>query len=115
MLVADLTVFDASSGDEVAQFNHRSTWYPPRRSIGTPSIRAGTPFNGLVDLYASLVTVDGGEQAAFRFFVNPGIGLLWLGGAVMALGGVVAAWPTHARTTRTPVPSLSDTREEVRV
>ena len=27
--------------------------------IGTPSIRAGTPFNGLVDLYASLVTVDG--------------------------------------------------------
>ena len=116
VLVADLTVFDASSGDEVVQLHPSLNLYPASSEpIGTPSIRAGTPFNGLVDLYASLVTVDGGEQAAFRFFVNPGIGLLWLGGAVMALGGVVAAWPTHARTTRTPVPSLPDTREEVRV
>ena len=116
VLVADLTVFDASSGDEVVQLHPSLNLYPASSEpIGTPSIRAGTPFNGLVDLYASLVTVDGGEQAAFRFVVNPGIGLLWLGGAVMALGGVVAAWPTHARTTRTPVPSLPDTREEVRV
>jgi cytochrome c-type biogenesis protein CcmF len=116
VLVADLTVFDASSGDEVVQLHPSLNLYPASSEpIGTPSIRAGTPFNGLVDLYASLVTVDGGEQAAFRFFVNPGIGLLWLGGAVMALGGVVAAWPTHARTSRTPVPSLPDTREEVRV
>lgn len=116
VLVADLTVFDASSGDEVVQLHPSLNLYPASSEpIGTPSIRAGTPFNGLVDLYASLVTVDGGEQAAFRFFVNPGIGLLWLGGAVMALGGVVAAWPTHPRSTRTPVPSLPDTREEVRV
>jgi len=116
VLVADLTVFDASSGDEVVQLHPSLNLYPASSEpIGTPSIRAGTPFNGLLDLYASLVTVDGGRQAAFRFFVNPGIGLLWLGGAVMALGGVVAAWPTHARTTRTPVPSLPDTREEVRV
>ena len=116
VLVADLTVFDASSGDEVVQLHPSLNLYQASSEpIGTPSIRTGTPFNGLVDLYASLVTVDGGEQAAFRFFVNPGIGLLWLGGAVMALGGVVAAWPTHARTTRTPVPSLPDTREEVRV
>jgi cytochrome c-type biogenesis protein CcmF len=116
VLVADLTVFDASSGDEVVRLHPSLNLYPASSEpIGTPSIRVGTPFNGLVDLYASLVTVDGSGQAAFRFFVNPGIGLLWLGGAVMAFGGVVAAWPTRVGTTRTRVPALPDTREEVRV
>ena len=79
--------------------------------IGTPSIRTGTPFNGMVDLYASLVTVENDTRASFRFFVNPGIGLLWLGGAVMALGGVVAAWPTEPRAAsprgRNPWPSAA--------
>ena len=116
VLVADLTVFDASSGDEVVRLHPSLNLYPASSEpIGTPSIRVGTPLNGLVDLYASLVTVDGGGRAAFRFFVNPGIGLLWLGGAVMALGGVVAAWPTRARPTRAPVPAVPDRREEVRV
>ena len=116
VLVADLTVFDASSGDEVVQLHPSLNLYPgSSEPIGTPSIRVGTPFNGLLDVYASLVTVDGGGQAAFRFFVNPGIGLLWFGGAVMALGGVVAAWPTRARATKPPVPALPDRREEVRV
>ena len=115
VLVADLTVFDAS-GDEVVRLQPSLNLYPgSSEPIGTPSIRVGTPFNGLVDLYASLVTVDGGGQAAFRFFVNPGIGLLWLGGGVMALGGVVAAWPTTARTARPPVVTATDRREEVRV
>jgi cytochrome c-type biogenesis protein CcmF len=116
VLVADLTVFDASSGDEVVRLHPSLNLYPASTEpIGTPSIRVGTPFNGLVDLYASLVTVDGGSRAVFRFFVNPGIGLLWLGGAVMAIGGVVAAWPTRARTARPPVVTTTDRREEVRV
>ena len=103
-------------GDEVVRLQPSLNLYPgSSEPIGTPSIRVGTPFNGLVDLYASLVTVDGGGQAAFRFFVNPGIGLLWLGGGVMALGGVVAAWPTTARTVRPPVVTATDRREEVRV
>ncbi len=116
VLVADLTVFDAASGDEVVRLRPSLNLYPASSEpIGTPSIRVGTPFNGLIDLYASLVTVDGEGSASFRFFVNPGIGLLWLGGAVMAFGGVVAAWPTRARATRPPVPEISDRREEVRV
>jgi hypothetical protein len=31
----------------------------------------------MVDLYASLVTVENDTRASFRFFVSPGIGLLW--------------------------------------
>ena len=116
VLVADLTVFDASSGDEVVRLHPSLNLYPASSEpIGTPSIRVGTPFNGLVDLYASLVTVDAGGQAAFRFFVNPGIGLLWVGGAIMAFGGMVAAWPARSRPARSALPATSDRREEVRV
>src|SRR6266540_161597 len=98
VLVADLTVLDPETGDEVVHLQPSLNLYPSASEpIGTPSIRTGTPFNGMVDLYASLVTVEDDTRASFRFFVNPGIGLVWLGGAVMALGGIVAAWPTRPR------------------
>src|SRR5207249_1337235 len=43
--------------------------------IGTPSIRFGV----LKDLYASVIGFEGdsGEQATFRFFLNPGVTWLW--------------------------------------
>jgi cytochrome c-type biogenesis protein CcmF len=67
--------------------------------IGTPSIRYGS----LRDLYASVIGVDsGGEQATFRFFLNPGVTWLWVGGAVMAAGGLLAAWPARRRATARP-------------
>jgi cytochrome c biogenesis factor len=59
---------------------------------------------------------DAGGTATVRFFVNPGIGLLWLGGFVTAVGGVVAAWPSRSRPD---APALTEPatkqREEVRV
>jgi cytochrome c biogenesis factor len=70
----------------------------------------------MADLYASLVTVEGQTRAAFRFFVNPGIGLLWLGGGVMALGGVVAALPARPRPASPHGPEpVVERREEVTV
>jgi cytochrome c-type biogenesis protein CcmF len=117
VLVADLTVLDPETGDEVVHLQPSLNLYPSASEpIGTPSIRTGTPFNGMVDLYASLVTVENDTRASFRFFVSPGIGLLWLGGAVMALGGIVAAWPTRPRAAspRGPEP-VAERREEVTV
>ena len=117
VLTANLTVLDPDSGDEIVRLHPSLNLYPASSEpIGTPSIRIGTPFNGVVDLYASLVTVENQSRATFRFFVNPGIGLLWFGGFVMALGGVVAAWPKRARTAGAPGPEpVSERREEVRV
>jgi cytochrome c-type biogenesis protein CcmF len=117
VLVADLAVLDPETGDEVVHLQPSLNLYPSASEpIGTPSIRTGTPFNGMVDLYASLVTVENDTRASFRFFVNPGIGLLWLGGAVMALGGVVAAWPTRPRAASPPGSErLAERREEVTV
>lgn len=58
--------------------------------IGSPSIHSGV----VTDFYASLISLDqGGQQATFRFFVNPGVTWLWLGGLIMGLGGVLGLWP----------------------
>jgi cytochrome c biogenesis factor len=46
------------------------------------------------DLYASVIALqDSGGSATFRLYENPGVNWIWLGGALMALGGAGAAWP----------------------
>ena len=99
VIVADLTVFDRSSGEKVVRLQPSLNFYPSSSEpIGTPSLRVGTPLNGMVDLYASLVSIDLADPTAtVRFVVNPGIGLLWLGGLVVAFGGLVAVWPGRRR------------------
>jgi len=117
VLIAELTVLAPETGQEIVRLQPSLNLYPAASEpIGTPSIRFGTPFNGMLDLYASLVTVENGTRASFRFFANPGIGLLWFGGAVMALGGIVAAWPSRPRAAspRGHEP-LAERREEVTV
>jgi cytochrome c-type biogenesis protein CcmF len=122
--VAHLTVSDAASGDEIVRLEPSLNFYPASSEpIGTPSLRVGTPWNGLRDLYTSLVAIDPATGAiTVRFYVNPGIGLLWLGGLVMALGGLAAAWPGGRRETparpRLDAPATTDVepeREEVQV
>jgi cytochrome c biogenesis factor len=45
-----------------------------------------------------------GEQATFRFFLNPGVTWLWVGGAVMALGGLLTVWPSRRPAPPAAVP-----------
>jgi cytochrome c-type biogenesis protein CcmF len=116
VIVARLTVFD-DAGEEVVTLQPSLNLYPASTEpIGTPSLRVGTPWNGMRDLYSSLVTVDAQSRSAtIRFFVNPGIGLLWAGGFVAAAGGLLAAWPSRPRTAVAPEPDRPRVREEVRV
>jgi cytochrome c-type biogenesis protein CcmF len=73
----------------------RMNLYPAASEpIGSPSIHRGV----LRDLYASVISLqDDGNSATFRFYRNPGITWLWIGGAVMALGGAAAGWPARRR------------------
>ena len=67
--------------------------------IGTPSIQYGA----FKDLYSSLVGLeDAGRLATFRLFLNSGVMWLWVGGGVMALGGLFALWPGRRRTPLMP-------------
>jgi len=53
---------------------------------------------GLTDLYVVLTDWTGAAQATIRVFVNPLVSLVWYGGIVMLLGGVVCWWPERRRS-----------------
>jgi cytochrome c-type biogenesis protein CcmF len=116
VIVTRVTVFD-EDGDEVVRLHPSLNLYPASTEpIGTPSLRVGTPWNGLRDLYLSVVTVEGdGSAASFRFYENPGIGLLWAGGLVVALGGLVAARPAKPGAGPVSPARTAERREEVPV
>jgi cytochrome c-type biogenesis protein CcmF len=94
VLVAHLSV--SRDGRSHGEVRPSLNLYPgASEPIGTPSINYGT----LKDLYSSVLGFEGdaGERATFRFFLNPGVMWLWVGGAIMALGGLIAAWPGRRR------------------
>jgi cytochrome c-type biogenesis protein CcmF len=91
-------VFDVSvsrDGRSMGVVTPSLNFYPASSDpIGTPSIRYGV----LKDFYSSVIGFQGeGDEATFRFFINPGVTWLWVGGAIMALGGLLAAWPRRRR------------------
>jgi cytochrome c-type biogenesis protein CcmF len=110
VLVADVAV--SREGKAVGGVTPSLNLYPGAgEPIGTPSIRWGA----FKDLYASVLGFEGenGERATFRFFLNPGVMWLWVGGVVMVLGGVVAAWPERGRRLVAPPPARARALAEV--
>jgi cytochrome c-type biogenesis protein CcmF len=99
VLIADLSI--TREGRSLGRLSPSLNLYPgASEPIGTPSIRYG----GLRDLYSSVIGFDGdGARATFRFYLNPGVMWLWGGGAIVALGGVLAAWPGRRPASR-PAP-----------
>jgi cytochrome c-type biogenesis protein CcmF len=66
------------------------------QAIGTPSVRTG-PF---ADVYLTLVAAPNDPVAGAAVIgvsVLPLVGWLWTGGAIMALGTILAAWPSRRR------------------
>ena len=58
---------------------------------------------GLTDLYVFLADWTGAAQATIRVFINPLVPLVWFGGLVMLLGGVICWWPARTRLATTHV------------
>jgi len=50
------------------------------------------------DLYVVLASLDEDGRAGFELVLNPLISWLWIGGALLLTGAVLAAWPTRRRT-----------------
>ena len=90
-MVLEAGVAVSSGGHDQGRMTPTLNLYPAASEpIGSPSIRYGL----LKDLYASVIGFDDrGQRATFRFFLNPGVTWLWVGGAIMALGGLLALWP----------------------
>ena len=94
VLTATVSVTNPGGGT-AGTLGPRMNLYPAATEpIGSPSIRRGIVW----DLYASVISLQrGGGSATFRFYHNPGVNWLWVGGLVMALGGAAAAWPGRRR------------------
>jgi cytochrome c-type biogenesis protein CcmF len=63
--------------------------------IGTPSVRTG--WNEDIYLTLGQGVAPGDTEATIRVFIKPMILWLWIGGAVMALGTLLAAFPGSRR------------------
>ncbi len=80
----------SADGDVVgAVFPHRDT-YPLQQHTATIADTTGT---FLEEVYVILAGwEDNGRLASFQVYINPLINFIWLGGAVMILGFLVAFW-----------------------
>ena len=69
----------------------RQTYLNIGQSVGTPSVRTGLA----KDVYLTLEpgAEPGGEIAVIRAFVKPMILWLWIGGLIMGIGTLLAAFP----------------------
>ncbi len=56
---------------------------------------------GVTDLYVFLPRVDGFSQISIRVFVNPLVPLVWYGGVLMLIGGIICWWPERRRARTT--------------
>ena len=65
-----------------------------KRPTFEPSTEVGIRSNLQEDLYIVFAgSVDGTEEAVYRFNINPLVWWVWFGGFVLALGGVLTMWP----------------------
>lgn len=83
-------------------------YYPERdMTVGVPAIR--TRVTG--DVYATVTAVDQeAQRATIRLATNPFVWLIWLGGAVIAVGGALALFYSRQRrkfTTVSPSSTVS--------
>ncbi len=67
-------------------------------SFGRPTFEPSTEVGIRSDLREDLYivyagSVDGTEEAVYRFTINPLVWWVWFGGIVLAVGGIVTMWP----------------------
>jgi cytochrome c-type biogenesis protein CcmF len=76
-----------------------------KRPTFEPSTEVGIRSTPQEDLYITFAGAVGGtEEAVYRFTINPLVWWVWVGGFVLAFGGIVTMWPgggpTMAPATR---------------
>jgi cytochrome c-type biogenesis protein CcmF len=88
-------VMELRGGDAVRPISPSLTLFTASNAtVATPAIVPGA----LADLYVTLTNVDpSGEAATFRFARYPFVSWLWVGGGILVIGGLLAAWPARRR------------------
>ncbi len=82
------------------------------RSYEQPVTEVAIRSNLLRDLYVILAGWKDDGTAIFRVLVNPLVSWLWIGGAVLVIGGLLAFWPSR-RATEQEKPSDDSAEREI--
>jgi cytochrome c-type biogenesis protein CcmF len=70
-----------------------------KRPTFEPSTEVGIRSNLQEDLYIVFAgSVEGTEEAVYRFNINPLVWWVWFGGFVLAFGGIITMWPGGGTT-----------------
>jgi len=96
-------------GEAVGTMEPSLKYYPnSQQPIGTPDVRSTLK----EDLYLTLMAFDReeGSHATIRAIVNPAVPWLWIGGMIVALGGILAVMPQ--RGSGRPAVSAVEIAEE---
>ncbi|HEX3673137.1 MAG TPA: heme lyase CcmF/NrfE family subunit [Rhizomicrobium sp.] len=84
-----------------------TTLYPEKRSYpveGSEVSDTAIRTTGFSDLYVALGDDRGGGRWVLRAYVNPLAPFIWLGGAIMALGGFASLWGRLRSRVARPAP-----------
>src|SRR3954466_4095377 len=74
-----------------------------KRPTFEPSTEVGIRSNLQEDLYIVFAgSVEGTEEAVYRFNINPLVWWVWFGGLVLAFGGILTMWPGGGPTITGP-------------
>jgi cytochrome c-type biogenesis protein CcmF len=72
---------------------------PMRRRSFEPSTEAGIRSDLREDIYVVYAgSVEGTEEAVYRFTINPLVWWVWYGGVILVFGGIVTLWPGSSTT-----------------
>ena len=102
-----VSLAEYSGGSRIGTLNPEIGFYPASQQRLT---EVALDSSLVRDVYVVLVGVDSTGLARISVFINPLVIWLWIGGAIMVLGGLVAAWPTSraqraARDSTAPDPA----------
>src|SRR5712692_4889571 len=81
---------------ELQQYMYPGRQFYPAFANQPASIIPITTY-GLTDLYVVLTNWHGPSEADIHVFVNPLVPLVWLGGLIMLLGGIICWWPERRK------------------
>jgi cytochrome c-type biogenesis protein CcmF len=83
-----------------------TTYLQMGQSLATPSVRTGLTHDVYMAIAANDPPVAGSDRVVIRVFTKPMILWLWIGGLLMAVGTVLAAFPGKRR--RDPLAPVSE-------
>jgi cytochrome c-type biogenesis protein CcmF len=88
---AELTLAGPQSGPVAPALRN----YPNAATlIATPAVRTAAG----EDLYITLLAADPATgEVTLHVFINPLVAWIWIGGGIVAIGGIFAAWPDRRR------------------